>query len=96
MYRSVLARFCLVLALIAVFGLAGSISAADKDKLTKENYDKIKEGMTYKQVVELIGKPDGNVDTGDIKLSDWKAGKIKVAITFEKGKVMLKVAEGFK
>jgi hypothetical protein len=85
----------IVLAIAAVCCLAVQAYAADKDKLTKENYDKIKEGMTVKEVVELIGKPDHSVDTGDIKLSDWKAGKIKVAITFEKGKVKLKIAEGF-
>jgi hypothetical protein len=95
MLRFFLSRFCLVLALIAVFSLAGTSTAADKEKLTKDNYEKIKEGMTVKEVVELIGKPDHSVDTGDIKLSDWKAGKIKVAITFEKGKVKLKIAEGF-
>jgi hypothetical protein len=32
-------------------------------KVTKENYDKLKTGMTYEQVTEIMGKADTNSES---------------------------------
>jgi len=40
---------------ICIFSI---LAIAGCSKVNKENYDKIKIGMSYKDVVEVLGKPD--------------------------------------
>jgi hypothetical protein len=51
-------------------------------KVTKENYDKIKTGMLYDEVVQLIGKPKECSEALGISSCEWKNGKAKVDIKF--------------
>jgi hypothetical protein len=66
-------------------------------KLTKENYDQVKVGMTKDQVIELLGKPGDKSETeipglGLGKLESWTwnnvgyGGKV-VMVSFQNGKV---------
>lgn len=73
---------------------------AEKPALTKVNYHKVKEGMTYQEVVEIIGPPDSELSSseiGDIKtqIYMWKSGILANAnMTFQNGKLIMKAQFG--
>ncbi len=62
-------------------------------KLTQENYNQISMGMSYDQVVGLIGKPDKCDDVMGIRSCHWGDGKTVVSISFAGDKVLLFSAE---
>jgi hypothetical protein len=62
-------------------------------KVTKENYDKLKTGMTYEQVTEIMGKADTSSESdmgelGKIELWHYQFGGKAIDVTFENGKVI--------
>ncbi len=65
-------------------------------KVTKENYDKIKAGMSYKEVVKLIGKADECSETLGISNCKWQSGKSTIAISFFSDQVTFSSAENLK
>ncbi len=66
------------------------------NKVTKENYDKIESGMSYNEVVEVLGKPEGCSETLGISNCEWKNDDARIAITFISNQVTIAVAEGLK
>ncbi len=66
------------------------------NKVTKENYDKIESGMSYNEVVEVLGKPEGCSETIGISNCEWKNDDARIAITFISNQVTIAVAEGLK
>lgn len=64
--------------------------------MTKENYDKIESGMSYNEVVEVLGKPEGCSETLGISNCEWKNDDAMIAITFISNQVTIAVAEGLK
>ncbi len=66
------------------------------NKVTKENYDKIESGMSYNEVVEVLGKPEGCSETLGISNCEWKNDDAMIAITFISNQVTITVAEGLK
>lgn len=75
-----------------------------QEKLNLEKFNKIETGMTYEQVVEIIGE-EGTVlsesEIGDIKTTIYSwYGKGSIGananITFQKGKVISKAQFGLK
>ncbi len=66
------------------------------NKVTKENYDKIESGMSYNEVVEVLGKPEGCSETLGISNCEWKNDDAMIAITFISNQVTIAVAEGLK
>jgi PBP1b-binding outer membrane lipoprotein LpoB len=65
-------------------------------KITKENYDKIENGMPYEEVVKLLGEPEGCAETLGISNCEWKNKDARIMITFIGNKATIKIAEGFK
>ncbi len=65
-------------------------------KLTKENYDQIKPGMSYEEVVAIIGKPDHCSEVIALSNCEWKEGDVAVHISFIGGKATIMAAEGLK
>ncbi len=63
-------------------------------KLSVENYDKIKMGMTYTEIVEILGKPDRCGGTMGIKNCIWGNDSRYIMINFAAEKVILFSAEG--
>lgn len=62
-------------------------------KVSKENYDKIKTGMSYKQVVKLIGKADECSESLGISNCQWQSGKATVEISFFADQVTISSAK---
>ncbi len=81
-------RYLLITALVLL--LSGC------SKVTKENYDKIKSGMTYDEVVQILGKPEGCSETLGISNCEWKDNDAMISITFISNQVTIAVAEGLK
>jgi len=74
------------------------VHARDLNSLTKENYDKIKLGTTtYKEVVELLGEPDGTngpLAHGERLQAIWVVGSRRINVVFKDDVVQLKKASG--
>jgi Domain of Unknown Function with PDB structure (DUF3862) len=70
------------------------VHARDLNSLTRENYDKIKPGTTtYKQVVELLGEPDGTnrpLARGEWLQAIWVVGSRRINVVFDNDVVKLK------
>lgn len=63
-------------------------------KLTTENYDKLKVGMTYEEVVAILGKPDECSDAMLARSCRWGAeGGPSVSVSFLGGKTAVFSAE---
>ncbi len=58
-------------------------------KLTLENYSKITVGMSYDEVVKLIGAPDQCDDVMGVRSCRWGSGNRSVNVNFLGGKVLL-------
>jgi hypothetical protein len=52
--------------------------------------------MTYEEVVELLGEPEGCSETLGISNCTWKDGEAKVSITFISNEVTISIADGLK
>jgi len=76
--------------------IALTILLSGCNKITKENYNKIKSGMSYDKVVEVLGKPEGCSETLGISNCEWKNDNAMISITFISNQVTIAVAEGLK
>ena len=65
-------------------------------KITKENYDKIKVGMPYEEVLKLIGKPEGCSEALGISSCKWKSGSAVVEISFISNQVTIVSSKGLR
>lgn len=72
-----------LLALVLAVALAGC------SKLTAENYNKLAAGMTYDEVVQLIGKPDRCDDVMGFRSCAWGDESRSVHVQFAGDKVLL-------
>lgn len=81
-------RYLLITALVLLLSGCSNV--------TKANYDKIKSGMTYDEVVEILGKPEGCSETLGISNCEWKDDEAKISITFLSNQVTISVANGLK
>ncbi len=85
-------RLLLILLLcLLVLGCGGNNA-----NVSRENYDKIKSGMTVEDVEQILGKgtrlEDGNTMGG--AMYEWTNGKKKITVTFQKGKVERRTSAG--
>ena len=63
-------------------------------KVTKENYDKLKIGQDYDQVVEILGKADECGGAMGIKDCRWGDDKRHISVKFAGNKVVIFSAKG--
>ena len=63
-------------------------------KLTTENYDKLKMGMDYKEVVEIFGEADECDGALGMKNCTWGTDTKHVNVSFVKDKVILFSGKG--
>jgi len=57
-------------------------------KLTMENYDKLKMGMAYNEVVGIIGSPGKCSDVMGVRNCEWGDEKKSINVTFAGDKVL--------
>jgi len=85
--RNLLVFFCIMTLAFLIFGCS-------IDKISKENFDKIKTGMTEDEVQAVLGPPtestgvDVTVFSGTTSL--WKKGDTLISIQFVNRKVVAK------
>ena len=63
-------------------------------KLNQESYDKIKVGMDYQQVIEIIGQPDKCGGALGAKNCIWGNKKKNITVKFVANKVALPTMKG--
>lgn len=63
-------------------------------KMTRENFDKIKMGMSYEEVVGIIGEPDTCDGALGAKKCVWGNKTKNITISFMGEKVILPVMKG--
>lgn len=82
------------LILIAFMALLLSVSFFGCSKVNRENYDKIKAGMGYEQVVSIIGEPDKCDAALGIKSCVWGNKDRNIKVTFMGNKVFVPSMKG--
>lgn len=65
-------------------------------KLTQENYDKLKMGMEYKEVVSILGKPDNCSDTLIARSCMWGNEQKNITVSFIGDKVIIYTSKSIK
>jgi len=63
-------------------------------KLTKDNYDKLKVGLDYNEVVKIIGKADECSGAIGIKDCRWGDDKKQIKVKFAGNKVIIFSGKG--
>ena len=75
-------------ALVVAFALVAC------SKVTPENYERVKEGMTEVEVTAILGKPDDTSSVAILGLTgtsdSWVGNEYSIMIQFVNGKVRLK------
>ena len=61
-------------------------------KLTMDNYNKIKTGMNYSEVVEILGQPDTCSETLGVRSCQWGDDQRHAQVNFVGDKVLLSYA----
>ena len=79
-----------------VAALAIILMTTGCSKINKENYDKIEVGMTYDEVVDILGTPAEVSDAIGTKNCVWGAGAEVISIKFVADKVVFHSAKGLK
>jgi hypothetical protein len=77
--------------LLCVIGLAAMLVACDR--LTLENYSKIKSGMSYDEVKGILGPPTKCSEALGIRSCTWGDEKHHVDVNFVAGHMVLTSAE---
>lgn len=65
-------------------------------KLTVDNYAKIKTGMTYNEVVGILGKPDSSSEALFVKNCVWGNEQKNIAVNFVGDKAILSTSSNIK
>ena len=65
-------------------------------KLTQENYDKLKVGMEYREVVAILGKPDSCSDTLVARSCMWGRDRKNITVNFLGDKVIIYTSRSIK
>ena len=65
-------------------------------KLTQKNYDRLKMGMEYKEVVSILGKPDNCSDALVAKSCMWGNEKKNITVNFIGDKIILYSSKSIK
>jgi hypothetical protein len=68
-------------------------SSGDNAKVTKANFEKIKDKMPEKEVIELLGSATESKDIEGGKEHTWKSGNNRIQIGFKDGKVDYKSSQ---
>jgi hypothetical protein len=65
-------------------------------KLTLENYDRLKSGMSYQEVKDILGSPSQCSEVLGVKSCTWGDDKRYIKVNFVGNQVLLFSAEGIR
>src|SRR5262249_49773012 len=67
----------------------GKDGKGENPKVTKENFDKVKDTMSEKEVIEILGAAteSKDIDGGKGREHTWKSGMNSITIGFRDGKI---------
>ena len=65
-------------------------------KLTLENYDRLKGGMSYQEVKDILGAPSQCSEVLGVKTCTWGNDKRYIKVNFVGNQVLLFSAEGIR
>lgn len=65
-------------------------------KVTADNYNQLKGGMTYDEVQNVLGKPDTCDDVLTARNCTWRNGDARVTVSFVGDKVLFYGAENLR
>jgi len=65
-------------------------------KLTMENYNKLKMGMSYDEVVKIIGSPDKCSEAMGMRNCQWSDEKKSINVTFAGDKALVFTCDGIR
>ena len=83
-------RFRCLVVMLTVLLIAGC------GKLTMENYNKLKMGMSYDEVVKIIGSPDKCSEVMGMRNCQWGDEKKSVNVTFAGDKALVFTCDGLR
>ena len=83
-------RFRFLAVMMIVLLIAGC------SKLSMKNYEKLKMGMAYNEVVSTIGAPDKCSDVIGMKNCEWGNEKKSINVTFAGDKVLFFTCNGLR
>ena len=63
-------------------------------KINKENYDKLKVGVDYEEVVKIIGNPDSCKSTLGVQSCIWEESSKQIKVKFVAEKVIWLSSDG--
>ena len=82
--HAVIIFLCVVL-ILAAFGCS---------KVTQENYDKLKTGMSYDEVLKILGKPDNCESSLGVNSCIWGKPEKSIRVKFVSQKVVWTSSKG--
>lgn len=82
-----LASVCLI---VLFTGCGKDDKKGGDSKVTKDNFAKLKDTMTEKEVVDILGEPSKTKDIQGGKELNWESGSNSITIGFLNGKVAYK------
>lgn len=81
-FRRVVIPILLIICLVPMFILLGC------SKISQENYDKLKVGMDYDEVLKILGKPDNCESILNMKNCIWEESSKSITIKIAANKVV--------
>ena len=76
--------------------VAGILLLAGCSRITPENYQQLKVGMTFDDVTALLGQPDDCPEAlVGVKTCYWQSGSKRIEINFMMDRVAIYTKEGF-
>jgi len=88
LFRSVAKGFCVAMAM--------ALLSACGDKLSLENYNRIKVGLSYEEVRQIVGDPAHCDETLGVRSCLWGDASRGIRVSFAADKAVLMSAENLK
>ena len=83
-----------IIPIMLIICLAPSLILLGCSKINQENYDKLKVGMDYDEVIEILGKPDNCESILNMKNCIWEESSKSITIKIAANKVVFISSHG--
>ncbi len=83
-----------IIPIILIICLAPMLILLGCSKIAQENYDKLKVGMDYDEVLEILGKPDNCESILNMKNCIWEESSKSITIKIAANKVVFMSSHG--